>query len=212
MITKLQHLKQGSDTVTKYYDTLQTTLLHSSLEESEEDFMDRFWGGLNRDIQEILIHEECYPMDHLFHLACKAEQEIKRRVAHKENKREMHIPRVDTVVPSTTKHTMTTTSVVVRTTSPPPCDTSSPRVPTSSELIIRGNDKGTNLPLPHEYDECLVNLSAPCGELPTTLITPATLEDYVNDLTLPCDQTILSEPIELTIDAKESSESGNKSD
>jgi hypothetical protein len=212
MITKLQHLKQGIDTVTKYYDTLQTTLLHSSLEESEEDFMDRFWGGLNRDIQEILIHEECYPMDHLFHLACKAEQEIKRRVAHKENKREMHIPRVDTVVPSTTKHTMTTTSVVVRTTSPPPCDTSSPRVPTSSELIIRGNDKGTNLPLPHEYDECLVNLSAPCGELPTTLITPATLEDYVDDLTLPCDQTILSEPIELTIDAKESSESGNKSD
>ena len=212
MITKLQHLKQGSDTVTKYYDTLQTTLLHSSLEESEEDFMDRFWGGLNRDIQEILIHEECYPMDHLFHLACKAEQEIKRRVGHEENKRMVHIPRVDMIVPSTTRHTMTTTSVVVRTTSPPPCDTSSPRVPTSSELIIRGNDKGTNLPLPHEYDECLVNLSAPCGELPTTLITPATLEDYVDDLTLPCDQTILSEPIELTIDAKESSESGNKSD
>ena len=42
MMKKLQHLKQGSDTVTKYYDTLQTTLLHSSLEESEEDFMDRF--------------------------------------------------------------------------------------------------------------------------------------------------------------------------
>ena len=44
------------------------------------------------------------------------------------------------------------------------------------------------------------------------MITPAILEDYVHDLTLPCDQTILSEPIELTIDAKESSESGNKSD
>ena len=42
--------------------------------------MDRFWGGLTHDIQEILIHEECYPMDHLFRLACKAEQEIKRRV------------------------------------------------------------------------------------------------------------------------------------
>ena len=56
MIKKLEHLKQGSDTVTKYYDDLQTTLLHSFLEESEEDFMDRFWRGLNRDIQEILIH------------------------------------------------------------------------------------------------------------------------------------------------------------
>ena len=74
---------------------------------------------------------------------------------------------------------------------------------TSSELIIRGNDKGTDLPSLHENDECLVNLNAPCGELPTTLITPATLEDYVDDLTLPCDQTILSEPNELTVDAKE---------
>src|SRR6266511_3398650 len=87
MIKNLQHLKQGSDTVTRYYDDLQTTLLHSSLEETEDDFMDRFWGGLNCDIQEILILEECYPMDRLFRLACKAEQKIKRRVGHKENKR-----------------------------------------------------------------------------------------------------------------------------
>ena len=72
MMKKLQHLKQGSDTVTKYYDGLQTTLLHSSLEESEEDFMDRFWGGLNRDIQDILIHETCYPMDHLFRLCLQS--------------------------------------------------------------------------------------------------------------------------------------------
>ena len=212
MLTKLQHLKQGSDTVTKYYDDLQTTLLHSSLQESEDDFMDRFWAGLNRDIQELLIHEECYPMDHLFRLACSAEQEIKRRIVRKENKRQVHIPRNDTVVPSTTRRTMTDTSVVVRTTSPPPCDTSPPTVPTSSELIIRGNDKGTDLPPPHEYGECLVNLNEPCDELSTTLITPTILEEYVRDLTLPCDQTIVSEPIELTIDAKEPFESGNKSD
>ena len=74
-------------------------MLHSSLEESEEDLMDRFWGGLNRDIQEILIHETCYPMDVLFRLACKAEQEIIRRVGHEENKRTVHIPRVDMIVP-----------------------------------------------------------------------------------------------------------------
>ena len=150
-------------------------------------------------------------MDRLFCLACKAEQEIQRRVVHKENKRKVHIPRDDTVVPSTTRRTMTTTSVVVRTTSPPPCDTSPTRVPTSSELIIRGNDEGTNLPPPHEYDECLVHLKELCDQLPTTLITPAILEDYVHDLTSPCDQTILSEPIELNIDAKEPCESGNNS-
>ena len=85
-------------------------------------------------------------------------------------------------------------------------------MPTSSELIIRRNDKGTDLPPPHESDECLVNLNEPCDELSTTLITPTILEEYVRDLTLPCDQTIVSEPIELTIDAKESFESGNKSD
>ena len=165
MIKKLQHLKQGSDTVTTYYDTLQTTLLHSSLEESEEDFMDRFWGGLNRDIQEILIHKECYPMDQLFHLACKVEQEIKRRVAHKENKRIVHIPSVDTDVSSATRRTMTTTSVVARTTASPPCDTSPSRVPTSSELIIRGNDQGIDFSLSHENDACLVNLNTSCVEL-----------------------------------------------
>ena len=32
MIKKLQHLKQGSETVTKYYDDLQTIMLHSFLE------------------------------------------------------------------------------------------------------------------------------------------------------------------------------------
>ena len=112
MIKKLQHLKQGSDTVMKYYDDLQTTLLHSLLEESEEDFMDRFWGGLNRDIQELLIHEKCYPMDCFFRLACKAEQEIKQRVTHKKNELKVHIPRVDAIVPSTSRLTMTSTSIV----------------------------------------------------------------------------------------------------
>ncbi|KAM3292159.1 hypothetical protein ACQJBY_036207 [Aegilops geniculata] len=182
--------------------------------------MDIFWGGLNRDIQEILIHEECYPMDRLFCLACKAEHEINRRVAHKQNKRKVHIPRVNTVIPSTTRHTIKTTSDVVRTTSPPPtspppCDTSPLRVHVSSELTIRGQDDGINLPPPHEYDECLVNLNAPSDELPTTLITPPVLEDYVDDLTLPCDQTtaistMSSAPIELT--AKEPCESVNKLD
>ena len=141
--------------------------------------MDRFWGGLNRDIQERLIHGKCYPMDRLFRPACKAEQEITRRVAHKINHQKVQIPRVATIVPSTTTRIMTTTSIVESTTSPPPCVMLPPRVPTSSLLTIRGNDKGMDLPPPHEYDECLFNLNEPCDELPTTLITPAILEDYV---------------------------------
>ena len=168
-----------SSSVTKYYDDLQTTLMHSFLEESDEDFMDRFWRGLNHNMQEILIHEECYPMDHLFRLACKAEQEIKQRVAQKENKRTVHIPSLDTNVSSTTRHTMTPSSVVAMTTSSPPCDTSPPRVPTSSELIIRGNDKGTNFPLSHENDAWLVNLNTSCVELPIDLSASPILENHV---------------------------------
>lgn len=58
MVKKLQNLKQGNNNVKEYYDNLETTLLHSFLEESEEDFLDRFWRGLNHDIQEILLHED----------------------------------------------------------------------------------------------------------------------------------------------------------
>ena len=78
MVKKLQNLNQGSYTIREYYDALETTLLYSFLEESEDDFMDRFWRGLNRDIQDILMHEEFYSVDCMFRLACKAEQEIKR--------------------------------------------------------------------------------------------------------------------------------------
>ena len=45
--------------------------------------------------------------------------------------------------------------------------------------VLIGNDKGTDLPSLHENNECLVNLNAPSDELPTTLITPPILEDYV---------------------------------
>src|SRR3954464_7144903 len=109
-VRNLQNLKQGTKTVSEYYDALETTFLHSLLEKSEEYFMDIFWEGLNRDIQDILIHEKCYPMDRLFRLACKAEQEIDRHVAHKTNKRHVQIPRVEKVFSSAAAPSTTTTS------------------------------------------------------------------------------------------------------
>jgi hypothetical protein len=163
-VRKLQNLKQGTKTVSEYYDALETTFLHSLLEESEEYFMDIFWEGLNRDIQDILIHEKCYPMDRLFRLACKAEQEIDKRVAHKTKKGNVQIPRVEKVVPSTTMGTMTTTSIIVST--PPISDPSS----------LKGNDKGMDLSPPHENH---VHLNAACVELSTNLITQPILEDMI---------------------------------
>ena len=74
MVKKLKNLKQGNNGVKEYYDTLQTTLLRSFVEESEEDVVDRFWRGLNHDIQDMVMHvDELYFIDHLFHLAYKAD-------------------------------------------------------------------------------------------------------------------------------------------
>ena len=133
MAKKLQNLKQGNDSVKKYYDNLETTLLHSFVEGNEEDFMDRFWSGLNHDIQDMIIHEECYPMDRLYCLCCKAEQEIKRRGAATLTKHQVHIPRVESVVTSTIAPTMGTMSADLNITPPPTCESSPPTVPTQTD-------------------------------------------------------------------------------
>lgn len=80
MLHKLENLEQGSDTVEEYYNALKITLFRCDLEESEESFMDRFWDGLNHDIQDLIMLEKYYSIDRMFLLACKAEQKIKRRV------------------------------------------------------------------------------------------------------------------------------------
>ena len=71
LLKKLQYLKQGHNTVEEYYNDLHITLFYCGLEESEDVIMDKFWDGLNRDIQELLMHENCYPMDRLFVLLVK---------------------------------------------------------------------------------------------------------------------------------------------
>lgn len=189
MVKKLQNLKQGNDTVKEYYDALETTLLHSFLEESDEGFMDRFWEGLNCDIRELLIHEKCYPMHRLFRLACKAEQEIKERVAAKTNKRGVHIPRVDSFVPAiaTVTPPMRSTSVVVSITSPLACDTSPSSMVTSLDSDIRGNLKGTDSVLPHEIDICHSIPHTSCVRSSIDLVILPAFEDIVAELNLPCD-------------------------
>ena len=80
LLRKLQRLAQGNNTVEEYYDNLCTALLRCGLEECEEDFLNRFWRGLNHDIQDIILHKELYSVDHLFCLACKVEQKLRGRV------------------------------------------------------------------------------------------------------------------------------------
>jgi hypothetical protein len=52
--------------------------------------MHRFWSGLNLDIRDIIMHEDLYFIEQLFHLACKAEQNIRRR-GHMPNKCAMEL-------------------------------------------------------------------------------------------------------------------------
>ena len=60
-------------------------MLHCNLDEDEEPAMARFLGGLNREIQDILVYKEYTNITRLFHLACKAEREVQGRCASAKN-------------------------------------------------------------------------------------------------------------------------------
>jgi hypothetical protein len=76
LLHKLQQLRQGSKYVEEYYQELQMGMLRCGLEENEDGSMARFMGGLNREILDILAYKEYNYVNHLFHLACKAERKV----------------------------------------------------------------------------------------------------------------------------------------
>jgi hypothetical protein len=85
LLDQLQQLKQGNKSVEEYYQELQMGMLHCNLEEDVEPAMARFFGGLNREIQDILTYKEYTNITCLFHLACKAEREAQGRRACTKN-------------------------------------------------------------------------------------------------------------------------------
>ena len=109
------------------------------------------------------------------------------------------LPSVDS---STVAPTRAATPQIVSATSSQEYGAFSTSVPTSATSLRQGNSKGIDDITSHENDASLINLNTSCVELPVDLSTPPILEDYVDNLTLPCDQTteiptILSAPIEL---------------
>ena len=90
-LRKLQRLAQGNDTVEKYYHNLCVALFRCGLKECEEDFLNRFWRGLNHDIQDKIMHEELYYVDHLFRFSCEVEHKLRRGI-YKINKGAMEPP------------------------------------------------------------------------------------------------------------------------
>ena len=73
---KLQRLDQGCMSVHDYYQELQKGMLRAGVVEDMEDKMIRFYGGLNREIQDIIDYKDYDSIQRLFHLAMLAEKEL----------------------------------------------------------------------------------------------------------------------------------------
>ena len=73
---KLQRLNQGNNSVEEYYQELQIGMLRAKVEEDNEDKMAHFYGGLRREIQDIIDHKEYNTINRLFHLAMLEEKEL----------------------------------------------------------------------------------------------------------------------------------------
>ena len=76
---KLQHLNQGSKTVEEYYQELLIGLARSNIQEDDMDKCSRFFGGLRREIQDVLDYKEWTRFSQLYHYALKAKREVQGR-------------------------------------------------------------------------------------------------------------------------------------
>ena len=63
---KLQHLEQGNISVQEYYQELQKGMLRCGIAEDTEDKIARFYGGLRREIQDIVDYKEYNTTNRLF--------------------------------------------------------------------------------------------------------------------------------------------------
>jgi hypothetical protein len=79
MRKKLQRLDQGDMSVQEYYAELQKGMLRCGVVEDAEDKVCRFYGGLNRDIQDIVDYKTFNTTNQLFQLAMLAEKELQGR-------------------------------------------------------------------------------------------------------------------------------------
>ena len=76
LLKKLQRFDQGDMSVQEYYQELQKGMLRCGVVEDQEDQIVRFYGGLRRDIQDIVDYKEYHSIQRLFHLSMLAEKEL----------------------------------------------------------------------------------------------------------------------------------------
>jgi hypothetical protein len=73
---KLQHLEQGDMSVQEYFAELYKGMIRCGVEEDPEDKICRFYGGLRREIQDIVYYKDFNTTNQLFQLATHAEKEL----------------------------------------------------------------------------------------------------------------------------------------
>jgi hypothetical protein len=75
----MQRLDQGDMSVQEYNQELQKGMLRCWVVEYPEEQMVRFYGGLRREIQDIVDYKEYHSIQRLFHLSMLAEKELQGR-------------------------------------------------------------------------------------------------------------------------------------
>jgi hypothetical protein len=73
---KLQHLEQGDMSVQEYFAELHKGMTRCGIEDDPEDKVCRFYGGLRREIQDIVYYKDFNTINQLFQLAMLAEKKI----------------------------------------------------------------------------------------------------------------------------------------
>ena len=81
---KLQRLTQGSMSVEDYHKEMEMLLIRANIEEDREATMTRFFGGLNRDIANVVEPHHYIELKEMVNMAMKVERQLKAKGAAKQ--------------------------------------------------------------------------------------------------------------------------------
>lgn len=76
LFDRLQNLRQGSQSVEEYYKEIEQAMIRARVHEDEEQSMERFMFGLNKNIKRIVNFQPYSTIVELVHLATKAEKQL----------------------------------------------------------------------------------------------------------------------------------------
>ena len=165
-----------------YYQELKSYMYCCDIKESEENTRNRFFNGLNPDIQAKFTYVP-RSIIAVYARACSFEKHMQ------EGMLDHYDPFGSCTTPSVLSTNVERKTIVVRVAQPHICTKSSPSVPTSYGSDSTGKNKGTDFIPPHNIDECHVDLNISCVEIENDLVTPLILEDCATGLNVLCDQS-----------------------